>query len=94
MKCVVNWIPLRIRVRSRNTQPHLNSPVIGLGLPTQRKKERKHWQAHHDRHLTYLKLYIDLFSCVNVARTGFAAGVVYLSVFCKKFVLEKYTTPP
>jgi len=24
MKCVVNWIPLRIRVRSRNTQPHLN----------------------------------------------------------------------
>jgi len=24
MKCVVNWIPLRIRVRLRNTQPHLN----------------------------------------------------------------------
>jgi len=24
MKCVVNWIPLRIRVRSRNTQPHIN----------------------------------------------------------------------
>jgi len=24
MKYVVNWIPLRIRVRSRNTQPHLN----------------------------------------------------------------------
>ena len=24
MKCVVNWIPQRIRVRSRNTQPHLN----------------------------------------------------------------------
>jgi len=23
MKCGVNWIPLRIRVRSRNTQPHL-----------------------------------------------------------------------
>ena len=23
MKCDVNWIPLRIRVRSRNTQPHL-----------------------------------------------------------------------
>ena len=23
MKCVLNWIPLRIRVRSRNTQPHL-----------------------------------------------------------------------
>jgi len=25
MKYVVNWIPLRIRVRSRNTQPHLNN---------------------------------------------------------------------
>jgi len=24
MKCLVNWIPLRIFVRSRNTQPHLN----------------------------------------------------------------------
>ena len=23
MKCVVNWIPPRIRVRSRNTEPHL-----------------------------------------------------------------------
>ena len=23
MKCVGNWIPLRIRIRSRNTQPHL-----------------------------------------------------------------------
>ena len=27
MKCVVNWIPLRIRVRSRNTQPHLKLPT-------------------------------------------------------------------
>ena len=25
MKCVVNWIPLRIRVRSKNTQPYLNT---------------------------------------------------------------------
>jgi hypothetical protein len=24
MKCLVNWIPLRICVRSRNTQPHLS----------------------------------------------------------------------
>ena len=24
MKCVVNWIPLRIHVRLRNTQPYLN----------------------------------------------------------------------
>jgi len=29
MKYVVNWIPLRIRVRSRNTQPHLK---VGLGI--------------------------------------------------------------
>ena len=27
MKYVVNWIPLRIRVRSRNTQPHLLEPL-------------------------------------------------------------------
>jgi len=27
MKCVVNWIPLTIRVRSRNTQPHLNDTL-------------------------------------------------------------------
>jgi len=29
MKCIVNWIPLRIRVRSRITQPHLK---VGLGM--------------------------------------------------------------
>ena len=27
MKYVVNWIPLRIHVRSRNTQPHLNRGI-------------------------------------------------------------------
>jgi len=34
MKCVVNCIPLRIRVRSRNTQPHLNQkhPIIKLAI--------------------------------------------------------------
>ena len=31
MKYVVNWIPLRIRVRSRNTQPHLNPERMGIG---------------------------------------------------------------
>jgi len=36
MKCVVNWIPLRIRVRWRNIQPHLNPPKIILivGVPS------------------------------------------------------------
>jgi len=29
MKCDVNWIPLRIRVCSRNNQPHLK---VGLGI--------------------------------------------------------------
>ena len=29
MKCIVNWIPLRIRVRSRNTQPHLKEICKG-----------------------------------------------------------------
>ena len=24
IKCIVNWVPLRVRVRSRNTQPHLH----------------------------------------------------------------------
>ena len=28
MKCVVNWIPLRIRVRSWNTQPHLSGKIV------------------------------------------------------------------
>jgi len=28
MKCIMNWIPLRIRVRSRNTQPHLEVDTI------------------------------------------------------------------
>ena len=32
MKCVVNWIPLRIRVRSRNTQPHLKAFSYGAIL--------------------------------------------------------------
>ena len=33
-RCVVNCIPLRIRVRSRNTQPHLNQkhPIIKLAI--------------------------------------------------------------
>ena len=30
MKYVVNWIPLRIRVRSRKTQPHLNSFALSF----------------------------------------------------------------
>ena len=33
MKYVVNWIPLRIRVRSRNTQPHLNT-CVGNDYPS------------------------------------------------------------
>jgi len=29
IKCLVNWIPLRIRVRSRNTQPHQCTRQVG-----------------------------------------------------------------
>jgi len=28
MKCAVNWIPLTIRARSKNFQPHLNTPHV------------------------------------------------------------------
>jgi len=28
MKCVLNWIPLRNRVRLRNTQPHLKNAIF------------------------------------------------------------------
>jgi len=41
MKCVVNWIPLRIRVRSRNTQPHLN-------LSKQEEKNFQKYERHPD----------------------------------------------
>jgi len=45
MKCVINWIPFRIRVHSRNTQPYLNrgflweSPMFGVNLPTPGNKD-------------------------------------------------------
>ena len=58
MKCVVNWIPLRIRVRSRNTQPHLK-----LGLRKYRKKERKNIRgcidAQCENRLVALTLWIS-----------------------------------
>ena len=41
IKCVVNWIPLRIRVRSRNTQPHLNTQEFTRFL-SQRRATRSH----------------------------------------------------
>jgi len=41
MKCVVNWIPLRIRVRSRNTQPHRNFQDI----PIQRSFDMAHFEV-------------------------------------------------
>ena len=41
MKCVVNWISLRIRVRSTNTQPHLTlNKIAGFeSLTVQNKHE-------------------------------------------------------
>jgi len=32
MKCLVNWIPLRIRVGSRSTQPHLNAFLVSFKI--------------------------------------------------------------
>ena len=34
IKCLVNWIPQKIRVRSRNTQPYLK--VVGAEAPSRR----------------------------------------------------------
>jgi len=41
-ECVVNWIPLRIRVRSRNTQPHLKV-VLGILQITSAKRCPQVW---------------------------------------------------
>jgi len=38
MKCVVNWIPLRIRVRSRNAQPRLKDIFKLLSTQTEVSK--------------------------------------------------------
>ena len=40
MKCLVNWIPLRIRVRSRNTQPHIDVR-ISKGLTRESLRHRQ-----------------------------------------------------
>jgi len=37
MKCVVNLIPLRICVRSRNTQPHLEESFVTKKVSTKKK---------------------------------------------------------
>ena len=41
MKCVVHWIPLRICVRSRNTQPHLNELQLVYRAHSDRPRSRK-----------------------------------------------------
>ena len=46
MECLTNWIPLRIRVRSRNNQPHL-TPVAGPIFETKNRAiflERFFWR--------------------------------------------------
>ena len=35
MKCVVNWIPLRIRICSRNTEPHFKVGLVIFDFCTQ-----------------------------------------------------------
>jgi len=43
MKYVVNWIPLRICVRSRNTQPHLKRPEHEQTLQTKKGAISRPW---------------------------------------------------
>jgi len=46
MKCVVNWIPLRICVRSRNTQPHLEMKCIVNWIPLRICVRSRNTQPH------------------------------------------------
>jgi len=48
MKCVVNWIPLRIRVLSRNT--HLKSKILRLQTLQRRRNLDRFGKVHYIRH--------------------------------------------
>ena len=56
MKCVLNWIPLRICVRSRNTQPHLRGERV-YGQVVSRffliHSPPLYWPAPHRSHLRF-----------------------------------------
>jgi len=50
MKCVLNWIPLRNRVRLRNTQPHLKNAIFLCKL---KRGQFKRW-GQKNRHTEVL----------------------------------------
>ena len=68
MKCVVNWILLRIRVRSRNTQPHLKVGLVisrtnedsqcKVGLGISRTNADSQWNP-------VLNAFHQIFGCAN-----------------------------
>jgi len=55
IKCVVNWNPLRFRVRSRNTQPHLK---VGLVISRTNALTDSQWNPVY-------KAFHRIFSCGN-----------------------------
>jgi len=84
MKCVVHWIPLRIRVRSRNTQPHLKgantqTPSREISRPddvpdSPGSKKQKLTSTHlpsNPQSSTGLPSHVD-FRCVSININGFS----------------------
>jgi len=77
MKCVVNWIPLRIRVRLRNTQPHLSIDK-GLGCVTSwRRKDRVVFNG------TKIHLF-EFVKCLDFGDKYLSLG--YIFEFCAKYL--------
>jgi len=72
MKCVVNWIPLRIRVRSIITQPHLK--VTGF-----------HWESAFVRELPNPTL---RWGWVFLERTQILSGIQFTTHFIESIVVE------
>jgi len=71
MKCVLNWIPLKIRVRSRNTQSHLK-----VGLSISQTNADSEWNpvynAFHRFFVVETKRFVGSF--VNVILTRQTCG--------------------
>ena len=70
MKCVVNWIPLRIRVRSRHTQPTLSR----VFAPRERRKNSKIYCELEAQHFQVLRSFE---SWVFLERTRILGGIQF-----------------
>jgi len=71
MRCLVNWIPLRIRVRSRNTQPHLEEITPG----TKKTSEGKNMQFLHSS-------FVRLLSVMDLQKWRAAAAALMCEQVC------------